>query len=67
MFITGATKDNYDNFDCGDCEMNVCDKYVSNGWATFNCQEEDRTVGDKWEMIDKWWLKRTHQSRGSHD
>jgi hypothetical protein len=43
------------DFDCGDGEMHVCEKYVQNGWTTFNSSEEYDVTGDK--AILKWWSK----------
>ncbi len=45
------------DFDCGDGEMKVCDKYVQNGWTTYNSQEEYDIVGAKAVLKDKWWTK----------
>ena len=45
------------DFDCGDGEMHVCDKYLQNGWATFNGDAEYDYVNDKAVLKDKWWLK----------
>jgi hypothetical protein len=45
------------DFDCGDGEMHVCDKYVQNGWTTFNGGAEYDFVNDKAVLKDKWWLK----------
>lgn len=45
------------DFDCGDGEMMVCDKYKMNGWQTFSDGSELISVGkDKWEIKNKWWL-----------
>lgn len=45
------------DFDCGDGEMHVNDKYVNNGWQTFGDGTEYVAVGnDKFEIKDKWWL-----------
>lgn len=35
------------DFDCGDGAMIVCDKYVQNGWASFNDGSDFVVVGDK--------------------
>jgi hypothetical protein len=43
------------DFDCGDGEMSVCDKYIQNGWTTFNSGGEYDFVGDKPVLKDKWW------------
>ena len=45
------------DFDCGDGEMMVCDKYKMNGWQTFNNISEYVKVGqDKWELKNMWWI-----------
>lgn len=45
------------DFDCGDGEMVVCDRYVSNGWRTFNAHAETiETPDGRREPKDKWWL-----------
>ena len=45
------------DFDCGDGEMHVCEKYEKNGWQTFNDGSEYKDVGkDKCEFKNKWWL-----------
>jgi hypothetical protein len=45
------------DFDCGDGEMRVCDKYVNNGWNSFNDQSEIIITKDgKAVLKDKWWL-----------
>lgn len=47
------------DFDCGDGEMIVCDKYVNNGWKSYNDGSEYIHVGeDKWELKNKWWIKK---------
>ena len=38
------------DFDCGDGEMRVCDKYVANGWLSFN-------DGSDFKIINRWWEK----------
>ncbi|MBX2978731.1 MAG: hypothetical protein KF905_05490 [Flavobacteriales bacterium] len=38
------------DFDCGDGEMYVCEKYESNGWTSFNDRSE-------YHSMDKWWKK----------
>jgi hypothetical protein len=44
------------DFDCGDGEMIVCEKYVQNGWQSFNDGSEYIDTGnDKLELKDKWW------------
>ena len=44
------------DFDCGDGEMMVRDKYKKNGWQTFGDGSEIISVGrDKWELKNKWW------------
>ncbi|MEJ1240505.1 hypothetical protein WBG78_20345 [Chryseolinea sp. T2] len=48
------------DFDCGDGEMRVCQKYMNNGWVTYNNGEEYLIVGEKAELKDKWWLRRTN-------
>jgi len=57
------------DFDCGAGEMEICDKYVKNGWQTFNLEsieingvykaisKEHIEVNGKWELKDKWWKK----------
>ena len=52
------------DFDCGDGEMIVCDKYVKNGWQTYNYNREYgghpeyiETDNGKCELKDKWWRK----------
>jgi hypothetical protein len=45
------------DFDCGDGEMHVCEKYIQNGWTTFNSGDEYEYVGDRAILIDKWWKK----------
>lgn len=45
------------DFDCGDGEMRVCDKYLQNGWVTFNNGTEYDFVNDKAVLKDKWWAK----------
>ena len=45
------------DFDCGDGEMHVCDKYIQNGWTTFNGGAEYDFVNDKAVLKDKWWTK----------
>ena len=46
------------DFMCGDGEMRACDKYVMNGWQSFNDKTEYIEVAEgKWELKDKWWLK----------
>jgi hypothetical protein len=47
------------DFDCGDGEMVICDKYVKNGWQTFNVGSEYvNTEDDKWVFRDTWWVKK---------
>ncbi len=47
------------DFDCGDGEMHINDKYANNGWKTFNDGTEIVNVAnDLWETKDKWWLKK---------
>jgi len=47
------------DFDCGTGEMHINDKYVNNGWKSFNDATEMINVGkDIWETKDKWWLKK---------
>ena len=46
------------DFDCGDGELMVCDKYVNNGWKTFNGGLEYIIVGNERELKDKWWIKK---------
>jgi len=46
------------DFDCGDGEMIACDKYVRNGWTTFNSGDEHEFTGNKAVLIDKWWTKK---------
>jgi len=45
------------DFACGDGEMRACDKYIQNGWTTFNSGDEYDFVGDKAVLKDKWWAK----------
>jgi hypothetical protein len=45
------------DFDCGDGEMRVCDKYKMNGWQNFNDHSETIEVSkNKFELKNKWWL-----------
>ncbi|MBK7212753.1 MAG: hypothetical protein IPH88_05550 [Bacteroidales bacterium] len=45
------------DFDGGDGEMHVCEKYINNGWQTFGDGSEVIEVGkDMYEIKDKWWL-----------
>jgi hypothetical protein len=45
------------DFDCGDGEMHVCDKYIKNGWQTFGDGSEYIFVAkDQYEIKNKWWL-----------
>jgi hypothetical protein len=44
------------DFDCGDGEMMICEKYVHNGWASFNSGEEYVFVDNKAVIKDKWWM-----------
>ncbi len=47
------------DFDCGDGEMVVCDKYVKNGWQTFNAGTEYiSSEDDKWVFKDRWWIEK---------
>lgn len=46
------------DFMCGDGEMRACDKYAMYGWQTFNDNSEYMTVNEKWELKDKWWLRK---------
>lgn len=47
------------DFDCGDGEMHPCEKYINNGWKSFNDGSEwIRTGKDKYELKDKWWLRK---------
>jgi len=47
------------DFDCGDGEMIVCDKYKKNGWQTFGDGSELISVGkNKWELKNKWWQQK---------
>lgn len=46
------------DFDCGDGEMIICDKYVQNGWATFNSGDEYEFINEKVIIKDKWWVKK---------
>lgn len=46
------------DFDCGDGEMKICDKYLQNGWTTFNSGAEYELAGDKAILKDKWWTKK---------
>ena len=45
------------DFDCGDGEMHVCEKYTQNGWASFNSGGEYDIKGDKAVLKDQWWKK----------
>jgi len=48
------------DFDCGDGEMHVCDKYVQNGWQTYMDGSEYVNVGNgKFEIKNKWWIKKS--------
>lgn len=45
------------DFDCGDGEMHVCDRYKENGWQTFGDGSEYISPGEgKFEIKNKWWL-----------
>lgn len=47
------------DFNCGDGEFHPCDKYKMNGWQSFNDGSELIEVSnDKFELKDKWWLKK---------
>jgi hypothetical protein len=35
--------------------MHVCDKYVSNGWQSFNEGKEYDAAGGKTALKKKWW------------
>jgi len=43
------------DFDCGAGEMEICEKYVKNGWQTFNPERIE--INGKSELKDKWWKK----------
>ena len=46
-------------FDCGDGEMMICDKYVKNGWQSFNDQTEYKEISPgRWTLKNKWWLSK---------
>jgi len=47
------------DFDIGDGEMNVSEKYIMNGWKNYNDGSEYIEVAkDKWELKNKWWKKK---------
>jgi len=43
------------DFDCGDGEMKICDKYVKNGWESFNNSNEYEMIHNKLQLKNKWW------------
>lgn len=46
------------DFDCGDGEMIVCEKYVKNGWETYNDYSEYSISEDKTVYLkNKWWIR----------
>ena len=47
------------DFDCGDGEMMVCEKYKLNGWQTFgDGSEYIKGANGQMELKDKWWLRK---------
>lgn len=44
------------DFDCGDGEMRVCEKYEKNGWELFNRDKEYEVIDGQTSLKDKWWL-----------
>jgi len=45
---------------CGDGDMKIRDKYVKNGWESFNDGSEYiENAKGKLELKDKWWLRKT--------
>ena len=45
-------------FSSGEGQMIIRDKYVKNGWQSFNDGSEYvQRVDGKWELKDKWWLR----------
>jgi len=45
------------DFDTGDGEMMVDEKYIKNGWQTFHHESEYNILpNDKVELKNKWWL-----------
>lgn len=45
-------------FDCGDGEIIVCDKYVNNGWKSYNDGSDYESVaGEGHRLRNKWWKK----------
>jgi len=47
------------DFDIGDGDRYINEKYVNNGWKTYMDGSEMIEVGkNKWEIKDKWWLKK---------
>lgn len=45
------------DFDQGDGEMHVSDKYANNGWQEFNKHSEYTFIGDERFLKDRWWLR----------
>lgn len=47
------------DFDCGDGEMMVCEKYKLNGWQKFgDGSEYIKGANGQMEIKDKWWLRK---------
>lgn len=46
------------DFSHGDGQMVINEKYVKNGWESFNDYSEYKETSDgEWKLADKWWLK----------
>jgi hypothetical protein len=46
------------DFDCGDGEMHICEKYAKNGWESFNESNEYQFVDGSSKLKTKWWIKK---------
>ncbi len=44
------------DFDCGDGEMIINEKYKKNGWESFGDGSEFEFIGDSFYVKNKWWL-----------
>lgn len=46
------------DFDCGDGEMMINEKYKKNGWESFGDGSEFEFIGDSFYLKDKWWISK---------